>query len=80
LRGGYFNNAASAGVFALNLNNARANSNNNIGFRVAFSRSQILYTYWVYFQLRRRKRSLFPRSVMRRIRMKCEKYKLPRSP
>jgi hypothetical protein len=34
-RGGSFNNGVAAGVFALNLNNPRANSNNNIGFRAA---------------------------------------------
>lgn len=45
LRGGNFNNGASSGVFALNLNNARANSNNNIGFRAAFSRSQMLQAH-----------------------------------
>lgn len=33
LRGGNWNNGAQSGVFALNLNNTRANSNNNIGFR-----------------------------------------------
>ena len=36
LRGGDWANAARAGVFALNLNNPRANSNGNIGFRAAF--------------------------------------------
>lgn len=35
IRGGNWNNAANAGVFALNLNNAPSNSNNNIGLRVA---------------------------------------------
>jgi len=35
IRGGNFNNAANAGVFALNLNNAPSNSNYNIGFRAA---------------------------------------------
>lgn len=35
IRGGNWNNGASAGVFALNLNNARSNSNSNIGFRPA---------------------------------------------
>lgn len=34
-RGGNFNNGGNAGVFALNLNNTRTNSNNNIGFRAA---------------------------------------------
>lgn len=33
LRGGNWNNTSNAGVFYLNLNNARSNANNNIGFR-----------------------------------------------
>ena len=37
LRGGsYWDNQARAGVFALNLNEPRANSNADIGFRAAF--------------------------------------------
>ncbi len=35
LRGGNWNNTSNAGAFALNLNNAPANANNNIGFRCA---------------------------------------------
>jgi hypothetical protein len=35
LRGGNWNNGANAGLFYLNLNNARSNSNSNIGFRLA---------------------------------------------
>lgn len=31
--GGNWNNSSTAGVWALNLNNARTNSNNNVGFR-----------------------------------------------
>jgi hypothetical protein len=34
-RGGNFNNTTNAGLPALNLNNPRSNSNNNIGFRAA---------------------------------------------
>jgi len=34
--GGNWNNGANAGVFALNGNNPRSNSNTNIGFRAAF--------------------------------------------
>ena len=42
LRGGSFNgNQTRAGVFALNLNNARAISNHNVGFRAAFLSGQI---------------------------------------
>ncbi len=33
ISGGNWNNGSIDGVWALNLNNARANSNNNIGFR-----------------------------------------------
>lgn len=35
IRGGNWNNGAAAGVRALNLNNARGNSNTNIGVRPA---------------------------------------------
>lgn len=34
-RGGTYNNTSNAGPFALNLNNNRANTNANIGFRSA---------------------------------------------
>ena len=33
ISGGNWNNSSNAGVWALNLNNVRTNSNNNIGFR-----------------------------------------------
>ena len=33
--GGNWNNGANAGVFNVNLNNPRSNSNSNIGFRSA---------------------------------------------
>ena len=35
IRGGNWNNGSNAGVFNLNLNNPRSNSNTNIGFRSA---------------------------------------------
>lgn len=35
IRGGDWNNASIAGVFALNLNNLRSNVNTNVGFRPA---------------------------------------------
>ena len=42
LRGGSFwGTAAGAGVFALTLDNPRANSNHNIGFRAAFLSGQM---------------------------------------
>ena len=37
-RGGNWNNTSNAGVPYLNLNNPRSNSNNNIGFRLAYYR------------------------------------------
>jgi hypothetical protein len=33
ISGGNWNNAGNAGVWALNLNNVRSNSNNNVSFR-----------------------------------------------
>ena len=33
IAGGNWNNAANAGAWAVNLNNARGNSNDNVGFR-----------------------------------------------
>lgn len=33
IAGGNWNNASDAGVWALNLNNSRSNSNTNVGFR-----------------------------------------------
>lgn len=35
MRGANWNNGSNAGAFALNLNNAPGNRNNNIGFRCA---------------------------------------------
>lgn len=35
-RGGNWNNGTNAGLAALNLNNARSNTNTNIGFRARF--------------------------------------------
>ena len=40
IRGGNWNNAAITGVFALNLNNPRSNSNSNIGARPALVQCQ----------------------------------------
>lgn len=36
IRGGNWNNRANAGLFNLNLNNARSNANWDIGFRAAY--------------------------------------------
>jgi len=40
IRGGNWNNGALAGVFALNLNNDRSNTNTNIGARPALGECQ----------------------------------------
>ena len=37
IRGGNWNNAGNAGVFALNLNNARSIVSTNVGFRAALA-------------------------------------------
>jgi RNA-directed DNA polymerase len=44
-RGGNWNNGSNAGVFALNVNNLRSNTNTNIGFRPALLYSQKLVLY-----------------------------------
>jgi len=46
-RGGNWNNGTNAGVFSLNGNNSRANSNGNVGFRCAYYylRKKILMGY-----------------------------------
>ena len=46
IRGGNWNNAATSGVFALNLNNARTNVNNSIGSRPALGDRQKRPAYW----------------------------------
>ena len=45
IRGGNWNNGSRAGVFALNLNNDRSNSNTNIGFRPASGDRQKAHAY-----------------------------------
>ena len=45
LRGGNYGNQASAGVFALKLNNARSLSNANVGFRAALPPRQMPQPY-----------------------------------
>ncbi len=45
IRGGNWNNGSRAGVFALNLNNARSNANANIGFRPASGDRQKVSAY-----------------------------------
>jgi hypothetical protein len=48
ISGGNWNNTSNAGVWALNLNNNRTNSNNNVGFRSADydSASRPLLAQW----------------------------------
>lgn len=45
IRGGNWNNGSNAGLFALNLNNARSNVNSNIGFRPALGDCEKLQGY-----------------------------------
>ena len=71
--GGNWNNGALYGVFAVNGNNARSNSNNDIGFRAALPPSQIFRTYWVRFQSRGYKGAYF---LVRDVRIPEEKYLL----
>lgn len=49
-RGANWNNAANAGVFAVNLNNARTNVNNNIGGRPALGNRQKQWAYRACWQ------------------------------
>ena len=46
IRSGNWNNGATAGLFALNLNNDRSNANNNIGARPALVDRQKRQAYW----------------------------------
>ncbi len=46
IRGGNWNNSGDAGLFYLNLNNPRSNSNTNIGARPALEASQKRSAYW----------------------------------
>lgn len=55
LFGGDWNDGASAGVFALNLNNNRTNSNDNVGFRSALLSLPEGINSRVYIQCLRRK-------------------------
>ncbi|MBR5091045.1 MAG: hypothetical protein IK093_16595 [Ruminiclostridium sp.] len=45
IAGGNWNNGAQNGVFAVNGNNARSNSNDNQGFRAAYPHRQIQQTH-----------------------------------
>lgn len=50
IRGGNWNNGATAGVFALNANNTRANANTNIGCRPALGDRQMRCAYRAHRQ------------------------------
>ena len=53
LRGGsYWDDQSGAGVFALNLNNPRGNSNWNVGFRAALPSQPDIQSLWALFQCR----------------------------
>lgn len=47
LSGGNWNNSSNAGVWYLNLNNSRSNSNNNIGFRSDSAPPKVTRCYMV---------------------------------
>ena len=52
LRGGNWDNASRSGVFALNLNESRANSNHNVGFRAALPSKPDIQGLRAWFQCR----------------------------
>ncbi len=58
-RGGNWNNGVAAGVFALRMNNTRANSDNNIGFRAALLSKPDAADLRVCFQRREDKGACF---------------------
>jgi hypothetical protein len=64
IRGGNWNNGASAGLGALNLNNRRVNLNSNVGFRPALPLSQKSYLYGGMSRVEG-KRSCFPSRTSR---------------
>ena len=53
LRGGSWNNSSWAGVFALNFNNPRVLSNDNVGFRAALPLKPDIQSLRVLFQSKR---------------------------
>lgn len=52
LRGGNWNNAAGAGVFALNFWEPRGYSDRNVGFRAALPSQPDIQSLWALFQSR----------------------------
>ena len=56
--GGNWNNGARAGVFYVNLNNPRSNSNNSLGFRSAHFQRQKVSDLWVLIQYMKNKGSI----------------------
>jgi RNA-directed DNA polymerase len=65
-RGGNWISAADAGVFALNLNNARSNVNTNIGARPALGDCQKPMAYWAAGQSAPQKDASTPAAALRR--------------
>lgn len=53
MRGGSWNNSSWAGVFALNFNNPRVLSNDNVGFRAALPLKPDIQSLRVLFQCKR---------------------------
>lgn len=58
IAGGNWNNGANAGLFKLNLNNARSNANSNIGFRAASPGTSVVYVLRDIFQYARIRASI----------------------
>lgn len=56
--GGNWNNGTNAGVFYVNLNNLRSNSNGNIGFRSALPCLPDIIHSWVHGQCDKGKESV----------------------
>ena len=71
LRGGSWGNGVGAGVFALNLNDPRANSNWNIGFRAAFLSSPDARGLRATGQSRETKGTCFPAGLNGRQKTKA---------
>lgn len=72
--GGNWNNGTNAGVFYVNLNNLRSNSNGNIGFRSALPCLPDIIHSWVHGQCDKGKESV---SAPEYILVSGEKQKAP---
>ena len=74
-RGGNWNNGFKAGVFQLNLNNERSNSNNSIGFRSALVHWPEVDDLLGYHPVLWNKGAFFPAEIP--FGPSSKKYKLP---